>query len=128
MEAEIKGQPGNLVVWVYLDGDEGVTLDKCADVSRELAFLLDAHEVFDGKYTLNVSSPGLSRPLKVQRQYLSNKGRKASVRFWQDEKAVRMKGELVGVTDTGFQIKTDKGKVADVPFQQVIETKILPAW
>ena len=77
VDIEHKTGSGLNEVWLYLDAqDRGVNLDECADISRELGFLIEAHELFEKKYRLNVSSPGLSRPLSDVRQYKKNEGRK----------------------------------------------------
>ena len=58
-----------------------VTIDECAQVSRDLSLALEAEEVFPDPYRLEVSSPGLDRPLKIQRDFLRNMGQKIIVHF-----------------------------------------------
>ena len=60
---------------VYVDGDQGVSLEVCTRISRELETVLDTEPTLDGGYTLEVSSPGVSRPLKFPRQYPKHVGR-----------------------------------------------------
>ena len=63
-------------VRLYIDKPEGVSIDDCSKVSRHLSDLLDQEpEVIEGAYTLEVSSPGLDRPLKSVADLLRNKGR-----------------------------------------------------
>lgn len=64
---------------ILLDKDEGVTIDECASVSRRLAAVLEADEMIEGSYNLEVSSPGLDQPLKLPRQYKKNLGRDLKV-------------------------------------------------
>ena len=69
-------------LWVYLDKEEkDLSIDVCTKISRELGFLLEAHELELDRYRLNVSSPGLSRPLSDIRQYPKNIGRTCRVRY-----------------------------------------------
>lgn len=119
---------GGTEVWVYLDGEErGVNLDECADISRELGFLIDAHEILGDKYRLNVSSPGLSRPLTDLRQFKKNKERTVKVRFRKENEEV---GKLVGiinsVSDTGVLITENEKSEIEIPFDSIIEAKIIP--
>lgn len=60
---------------VFVDCDSGLTLDKCQQLSRFLEFHIDEQGWLGENYVLEVSSPGLSRPLKFKRQYLKNRGR-----------------------------------------------------
>ena len=61
---------------LYIDKPEGVTIDDCSNVSRHLSDALDLDpEVIEGAYTLEVSSPGLDRPLKSVADFVRNKGR-----------------------------------------------------
>ncbi len=64
---------------VLLDGDKGVDIDQCADVSRKLGDIIETENIIEDAYILEVSSPGLDFPLKFPRQYLSNMGRTLKV-------------------------------------------------
>lgn len=129
VDMELKGNKGSRTLWVYVDSEEGgINLDQCARISEKLGLLIDAHQLIDGRYRLNVSSPGLDRPLKDKRQYLNNQGRKASVkcRIGNEEKLV--KGILKEVNNDQLVILQDNQKKQVVSFDDVIETKILAAW
>ena len=119
---------GGTELWVYLDGeDRGVNLDECADISRELGFLIDAHELLDGKYRLNVSSPGLSRPLTDSRQYQKNIGRTIKVRFRaENDETRKVQGELVSASDANITIAEEEEGEIEVLFDSIIEAKIIP--
>ena len=66
---------------VFVDGDEGVSLDACTQISRILEAILDAEPALGGLYELEVSSPGVSRPLKFLRQYLKHTGRTLRIKM-----------------------------------------------
>jgi len=66
-------RPARLVI--ILDGDQGVTIDACANLSREVSRVLDERDLVPLAYTLEVSTPGLDHPLKMKRQYIKNVGR-----------------------------------------------------
>jgi ribosome maturation factor RimP len=67
------------VVRVFMDREGGVTLDDCAEISNQLGDLLDIHDVPPGPYTLEVSSPGLDRPLRHEADYRRFAGRLAKI-------------------------------------------------
>ncbi len=127
VDVEIKGgdQP---VVWIYVDGEnEGVNMDECADLSKELGFLLDAHEMFGGGYRLNVSSPGLSRPLSDRRQYPKHQGRKSKIKYRNRDSYETVKGTLSEVSENTIHLEREDGEVLRIDFDQVVETKIIPS-
>lgn len=126
---ELKGTKGNRTLWVYVDSEEsGINLDQCARISEELGLLIDAHQLIDGRYRLNVSSPGLERPLIDKRQYLINRGHKASVKCRMGEEEKLVTGILSEVDDDQLVIEQKNKTKQVVSFKDIIETKILAAW
>lgn len=129
VDLEIKGSDSNPIIWIYVDTQEGgVNIDQCAKVSKQLVFLVESHEVITGKFTLNVSSPGLDRPLKDRRQYAKNTGRKAAVVHSVDGESKKLNGVLVEVRESGIVLEADKGKRHEITWDDLAETKILPAF
>ena len=63
----------------YIDKDGGITIDDCEIVSRELENILDEEDLISGAYILEVSSPGLTRPLKKEKDYIRNLGKPVEV-------------------------------------------------
>ena len=93
---EIELKPSNKL-YIFLDRDSGMTFEKCQKLSRYLEGFIDAGGWLGEKYVLEVSSPGISRPLKFQRQYVKNIGRKMEVVLNSDKSKVS--GTLQGVKD-----------------------------
>ncbi len=117
-----KKSPGRLLV--IIDGDQGVTIDDCAALSRTLSKELDEKNYFDDdRYLLEVSTPGLDHPLVLRRQYYKNTGRKLKVMT----KDSTHEGELKDVTDAGIVLlvqekKTGKKKEVmeiGIPFSEI---------
>lgn len=69
------------VLRVFIDSAEGISLDQCADVSRELGQYLDVEEIIEHAYNLEVSSPGLERPLRSIEEFKKYIGKKARVKI-----------------------------------------------
>ncbi|MEL7646867.1 MAG: ribosome maturation factor RimP [Sedimentibacter sp.] len=67
---------------VYLDKPEGITVDDCADVSRELNKKLDEVDLIKEQYFLEVSSPGVERPFKTEADFMKNIGNLVDVKFY----------------------------------------------
>jgi len=113
-------------LWVYVDSQTGgVSLDACSRISRELTFLMDAHDLISSRYRFNVSSPGLSRPLTDVRQYGKNKGRTVRVRFKDGDGYKRIEGVLNDVTEEGIEVALEEGQKA-IQFDAILETKVIP--
>ena len=75
VETEFLSEKGRWILRVFIDREGGVTLDDCAGVSRELGDLIEAKNIIDYPYVLEVSSPGLNRPLKTVRSQSSQRRR-----------------------------------------------------
>ena len=73
----------DLLIRIYIDSDEGITVDDCGTVSRQIADFLTAERSLDSDHTLEVSSPGINRPLFVPEQYEAYLGEKIKVRLFQ---------------------------------------------
>lgn len=93
-------------IQVYIDSDHGVMLDDCVRVSKTLSSVLEEAGMFNGKYTIEVSSPGLDRPLRTFRDFSRRIGETVEI-FFEDAGTASMKGKLVGVEGDEIELQTD---------------------
>lgn len=102
---------------VYIDKEGGITSNDCADVSREMNEILDREDYVEGSYTFEVSSPGLGRPLKKEKDYKRSMGKDLEIRTY---RAIDHKKEFYGILkaydDATVTIETEDGE--DVVFQK----------
>lgn len=125
-------------VIVHLDGDEGISIDVCAEISRKLGARIEEEDLISGSFTLEVSSPGLDLPLKLHRQYIKNVGRKIKV-LKQDNSTV--KGVLTEVGKEQIVLQEEqkvkskdkskkRGETKEVviPFQDIKKTNVLASF
>ena len=122
VKIEVKGHDGKEKVEVYIDGDNGVSVEICSKVSRMLSEALETSTMFTGSYTLEVSSPGTDFPLQTERQYRKNLGRLLKVK---QVDGIVVKGELKEVGASGITLKVDKGKKADSEIQSIVYNQIV---
>ena len=98
---------------IVIDKEGGVTIDDCEKLHRAIDAPLDELDPIDCAYTLNVSSPGIDRPLKLPRDYKRNLGKKITVKLY---KPLNGKKQYTGIldsyTETSFVLLTDKGELA----------------
>lgn len=109
-------QNGPRAVTVYFDADQGVTFDKCTQVSRYLEKRMDEEQILSGDYVLDVSSPGVDRPLILWRQYPRHKGRNLEVTL---KNGVQLEGKLTDVEMDSITLLTSKHETVIVPFQDI---------
>ncbi len=81
VDVQIKGIKAIPKVIVTLDGDQGIGIDACADISRKLDKQLEEENLFPKAYVLEVSSPGIDQPLKLVRQYPQHIGRQLRIQL-----------------------------------------------
>jgi len=79
-DVQFRADSHGWVLRVFIDSPKGISLDQCSDVSRELGQYLDVEEVIDRAYNLEVSSPGLERPLRSIAEFGKYTGKKARVK------------------------------------------------
>ncbi len=114
-------------IWVLVDSEEeGVNLGKCSEISRALGVLMEESDLISGSFRLNVSSPGLSRPLTDIRQYKKNIGRLIKVKYKQDEEYLTAEGVIDQTGDNVFTVLHEDGEHIDIKYDSVVEAKIIP--
>ena len=129
VDVEFKNELGAWILRVYIDKPgsvERVGLDDCASVSRELSAVLDVDDTIQGHYSLEVSSPGLNRPLKKESDFARFIGKKAKIRTSRPvgESRRNFSGTLVAV-EAG-KVKIDVGdQVCEVPVADVEKANLV---
>jgi len=122
---EVKREPGGLLLRVYIDKEGGVTLDDCARVSRQLSVQLDVDDPIEERYTLEVSSPGLDRPLFSERDFARFSGRKIRLSTHLPLDGRRnFQGRLEGMVDGSVRLTLEDGRSIDIPRDQVAKARL----
>ncbi|PNS08041.1 ribosome maturation factor RimP [Solilutibacter silvestris] len=127
-------QPGGSLVRLYIDvagpeaGERTVGIDECEQVSREVAALLDVEDPITGNYTLEVSSPGIERPLFTPAQFARFIGENAKVtlKLPQDGRR-RLLGRIVAVEGETIRFDLD-GTPFEVAHSNIEKARIAPDW
>ncbi|MCP4665749.1 MAG: ribosome maturation factor RimP [Deltaproteobacteria bacterium] len=109
VDIETLSERGRWILRIYVDKEGGMTLDDCARVSREIGDLIDVKDIFQHKYVLEVSSPGLNRPLKRERDFLWALGKKVKVKMVNPVKGRRnFVGYLRDLREGTLHLEVDK--------------------
>jgi len=81
VDVEYLSEGGRWILRIYVDREGGITLDDCVRVSREIEDLIDVKDLFRQTYVLEVSSPGLNRPLKKEKDFVHAIGKNINIRM-----------------------------------------------
>ncbi len=118
-------------VTVLLDADNGMNIERCAEVNRALYKFVEEQQFFENQnFSMEVSSPGIDRPLTERRQFRKNIGRNIDV---QKDDGTRLKGRLTGVTEEEISLEKEEKKkkkqsepeIITIPFKEIRQVKVL---
>lgn len=114
VEIEYKKEGADWYLRVYLDKEGGITINDCQSVSEELSDLLDEADPIEQSYIFEVSSPGVERPLKTDRDYEKNNGKLIEIKLFSPLNGKKaFEGILKGHTSDKVEIETD-GEIVHV--------------
>jgi ribosome maturation factor RimP len=115
VDVEVRGQTGRRVVRLIADSlevSEGLDVDQIAALSRRVGGVLDETDLIPGAYTLEVTSPGATRPLRRGRDFARNVGREVDVqRLETSGDPATIRGEVVAADDDAVTLRTSDGEV-----------------
>ena len=123
---ELLGRGRGMIVRLYIDQPGGVTLDDCQRVSRQVSGLLDVEDPIPGPYTLEVSSPGLDRPLFKEEHFRRFAGHEVRIRTDVPLDGRRkFRGRLRGVRAGAVLLEVDGVEVA-LPMERIEQARLVP--
>lgn len=128
IELRHEGGRGGRVLRLYLDREGGPTVDDLTRVSRQLSELLDAHDAVDGAYTLEVSSPGINRPLKKPEHYARCVGKRIRVRT---RELIGGRRSFLGTLEAVLEDKIElnqEGAQYEIPFTVIEKSNYEHDW
>ena len=116
-------------VSVFLDGDSGITIDHCSDLSRALSEDLDKLDLIKDNYMLDVGTPGLDQPLKLKRQFVKNIGR--GLKVVRKDKTI-CQGKLTAAKEGGVTLDVEEKagkkmevKPVEIPYSEIEKAIVL---
>lgn len=125
VDIEVKKQKNGHLLRIFIYKEGGIKLDDCENVSEQLSRILEVEDIFPGKYVLEVSSPGLDRPLKTQKDFKRCIGELVNVEIDEDEKKSRIFGKVIDVTDSSVVLETKKEKKSlEISFEKILNASI----
>jgi len=121
---EYRPQKRSALLRVFIDKDEGVGMEDCERVSRQLSAMLDVEDPIPVAYTLEVSSPGIDRVLFTPEQFRRYIGEKAKIRLsWPVQERRNYEGTIRGVED-GRVLLEQRGEVVEIPMEAISRARL----
>jgi ribosome maturation factor RimP len=129
VDVELAGGGSSPTLRVYIDNPRGsgITVDDCAQVSRQLSAIFDVEDPLPGSYTLEVSSPGLDRPLVRPEDFRKRVGETVKVKLRRPDQTGRrnFSGRLMEATDSGIVLEVDKERIV-LPYAAIERARLVP--
>lgn len=130
-DVEVRGARGSRVVRLVADADGGLDIDTIAVLSRDVGRALDEHDVVDGRYTLEVSSPGADRPLRTPERFRRNRGRTVRIVATGEARArglaETIEGTIVDADADAVRLEVD-GDPRTVALADVDDARLVLPW
>lgn len=124
---EFHPRSSNALLRVYIDGENGITLDDCQRVSHQLSGVLDVEDPIAGPYTLEISSPGLDRPLFEAKHFVRFAGAVVRIQLREPLDGRRkLVGHLLGMRGDDVVIAGSDGQEWEVPLEGIEKARLVP--
>ena len=121
---EIFGRRANQTLRIFIDSEQGISLEDCEKVSKHVSKVLDTENDFSENYFLEVSSPGLDRKIFYNEQYKDYIKDNFKVTFLDKENKKTVKGQLDDVYDVGIKLEI-REELCEIPFSSIIKANLI---
>ena len=126
VEVELRGAGNNQVLRLFIDKPGGVTLADCENISHQVGTILDVEDVIAGRYTLEVSSPGLDRKLLKAADYERFRGRKARIKLRHPKEGrSNFVGRLADLDQGQVSLEVEGGAKVRFPLEEVVTARLV---
>jgi ribosome maturation factor RimP len=123
IELIIRGLEKNRIIEVYIDGEKDISADDCAHVSREINLQLE--NLTESSYRLDVSSPGVDRPLKYLKQYPKHLNRSFEISYTQNDETKKLSGKLIDLEGEELTFLINNQLEKKVNFNNIKKAKVI---
>lgn len=120
----VRGSSNSPVIEVFVDSEKGITTEDCSEISRKIHELIEETDISKTKYRLDVSSPGIDRPLKFIEQYPKHIGRKFEIEYLSGEETIKTTAVLKGLKNDKLEF-ADKENLIVIDHNQIKKAKVL---
>ncbi len=126
VDVELKGSPSNCLLRIFIHKPGGIDHGDCQLISEQMSAILDVEDPFPGKYILEVSSPGLDRPLKNAADFRRCQGRRARITLREPLAGqLSFEGRLMGFEEGRVQVEVAGKEVLELDHENIARAKLL---
>ncbi len=123
IDIDFRGDDRNRILEIYIDNEVGIITADCVDISRACGNLIEEENLIESKYRLDVSSPGIERPVKFIQQYKKHIGRNFELEF-DNQVSEKFEGKLIDMNNEILRFEINK-KIEEVNFNNIKSAKII---
>jgi ribosome maturation factor RimP len=125
VDVEFRFEGGRWTLRIFIDKEGGVTVDDCASVNRELGDLIEAKNIIDYHYVLEISSPGLNRPLKKESDFIRSIGKMVTLRMSRPiNERKNFTGRLTTVREGIISLLVDEDNLVELPLEEIDRARL----
>lgn len=125
IDLSIRGDKNKRIFEIYIDGEQNISAEDLAEVSRKIQALMEEDKSFDFSYRLDVSSPGTDRPLKFLKQFPKHINRKFEIDYKAGDEVKKIKGKLLKVEPESLVFLADNKEELQLNFNDIIKAKVI---
>jgi len=127
VDIEFRPHPSNGLLRIYIDREGGIQLDDCTEVSKQISSVLDVEDPIPGQYNLEISSPGMDRPLRKEADFERFAGEKVKIRLTVPtlEGQRNFSGQLKGIQNGDVVLEMD-GETYYLPLDSIDKARLVP--
>jgi len=124
IDLNYKGDKRNQIIEIFVDNKEGVTTPGCSVISRKIEEYIDGENLFNGKYRLDVSSPGVERNLIYLDQFYKHINRKFEIEFTSGDEVIKIEAKLKSINNNKLIFQHKKEEI-EIPFEKIKLAKVI---
>lgn len=124
VDVVFRGSQNIPVVEIYIDNEIGVDIELCSEISREISSIIDSEELLASNFRLDVSSPGVDRPLKFLQQYKKHLNRNFEIEYSEQDLKKKFTGKLKNINEEKLLFESGKTEI-EIDFNSIKSAKVL---
>lgn len=124
IDVSFRGDQRKRIIEIFVDGEKNVSAEDLANISREINKVIEDQELIKESYRLDVSTPGVDRPLKYLKQFPKHINRNFEITFNSDDQLKIITGKLIAVEGDTINLLSDKNNII-IKFNSIIKAKVL---
>ncbi len=128
VDLEVRGSKRNLLLRVFVDVPGGISINECVRLSREFEDAIEMENLIPGPYRLEVSSPGIDRPLKTERDFQRNIGRLVEIQIQKEDQLQKVLGDILSAENDHVKIQQENGAIVEFPIYAIHKAVIQIKW